>query len=71
MNWRYKFRSIDGHRRRVKVLRRGNGNELVRVINKRNSSDSNASRRNRRSRSPGVWNYSERSKRADGRRGLF
>lgn len=58
--WKYTFRRIDGHRRRVKVKTTTTGRSLVRVIGRRNCSDATAPRRNARRRVAGHYNYSDR-----------
>ena len=58
--WKYTFRHINGHRRRVKVKTTTTGRNLVRVIGRRNYSDATAPRRMARRRVAGHWNYSDR-----------
>jgi len=39
MKWKYTRRVVNGRKRKVKVHRKGNGGELVRIIGHRNSHD--------------------------------
>ena len=48
MAWKYTTRKLNGKRRKVKVHRKGDGNELVRVVGKRNYSDKTRATRKKR-----------------------
>lgn len=61
--WEERIRKINGEHRKVKV-RRINGREQVRVLKNRNTTDRNASKKNRARRVKGHANY------PDGRRGV-